>query len=78
VIDEADRMLDMGFIPDVRRIIESTPMKGKRQTMFFSATLTPEVQRLAVAWTRDPVHVRYPSTGDDPRVNRPAGLHYHR
>jgi len=57
VIDEADRMLDMGFIPDVRRIIESTPMKGKRQTMFFSATLTPEVQRLAVAWTRDPVHV---------------------
>ena len=57
VIDEADRMLDMGFIPDVRRIIESTPMKGKRQTMFFSATLTPEVNRLAVAWTRDPVHV---------------------
>jgi len=57
VIDEADRMLDMGFIPDVRRIIESTPMKGKRQTMFFSATLTPEVNRLAAAWTRDAVHV---------------------
>ncbi|MCC6396389.1 MAG: DEAD/DEAH box helicase [Bacteroidetes bacterium] len=57
VIDEADRMLDMGFIPDVRRIIESTPMKGKRQTMFFSATLTPEVNRLAAAWTRDAVQV---------------------
>jgi ATP-dependent RNA helicase RhlB len=57
VIDEADRMLDMGFIPDVRRIIESTPMKGKRQTMFFSATLTPEVHRLAAAWTRDAVQV---------------------
>jgi ATP-dependent RNA helicase RhlB len=57
VIDEADRMLDMGFIPDVRRIIESTPMKGKRQTMFFSATLTPEVNRLAAAWTRDPIAV---------------------
>jgi ATP-dependent RNA helicase RhlB len=55
VIDEADRMLDMGFIPDVRRIIESTPMKGKRQTMFFSATLTPDVNRLASAWTRDAV-----------------------
>ena len=57
VIDEADRMLDMGFIPDVRRIIESTPMKGKRQTLFFSATLTPEVNRLAAAWTRDAVQV---------------------
>ncbi|HXX64469.1 MAG TPA: DEAD/DEAH box helicase, partial [Bacteroidota bacterium] len=57
VIDEADRMLDMGFIPDVRRIIESTPMKGKRQTMFFSATLTPEVNRLASSWTRDAAHV---------------------
>lgn len=57
IIDEADRMLDMGFIPDVRRIIESTPMKGKRQTMFFSATLTPEVNRLAAAWTRDAVQV---------------------
>jgi ATP-dependent RNA helicase RhlB len=57
VIDEADRMLDMGFIPDVRRIIESTPMKGKRQTMFFSATLTPEVNRLAAAWTRDAAQI---------------------
>jgi ATP-dependent RNA helicase RhlB len=57
VIDEADRMLDMGFIPDVRRIIESTPMKGKRQTLFFSATLTPEVHRLAAAWTRDAVQI---------------------
>jgi ATP-dependent RNA helicase RhlB len=57
IIDEADRLLDMGFIPDVRRIIESTPMKGKRQTMFFSATLTPEVNRLAAAWTRDAVQV---------------------
>jgi len=57
VIDEADRMLDMGFIPDVRRIIESTPMKGKRQTLFFSATLTPEVARLASSWTRDAVEV---------------------
>lgn len=57
VIDEADRLLDMGFIPDVRKIVRSTPPKEARQTMFFSATLTPEVERLAALWTRDPVHV---------------------
>lgn len=57
VIDEADRMLDMGFIPDVRKIVESTPPKAERQTMFFSATLTSSVKRLADSWTRDPINV---------------------
>ena len=51
-------MLDMGFIPDVRKIILKTPHKNKRQTLFFSATLTPEVLRLAQTWsTQDGVQI---------------------
>jgi ATP-dependent RNA helicase RhlB len=57
VIDEADRMLDMGFIPDVRRIVYKTPHKRERQTLFFSATFNDDVMRLAASWTLDPVHV---------------------
>ncbi len=57
VIDEADRMLDMGFIPDVRQIVYSLPGKEKRQTLFFSATMTPDVNMLAEQWTNKPVVV---------------------
>ena len=57
VIDEADRMLDMGFIPDVRRIIHRIPEKTRRQTMLFSATVTEEVRRLASQWCVEPVQV---------------------
>ncbi len=57
IIDEADRMLDMGFIPDVRKIIHSTPARDKRQTLLFSATLTGEITRLASQWTRNPIFV---------------------
>ena len=54
VIDEADRMLDMGFIPDVRRIMNYLPPKDKRTTMLYSATLDDTVMRLAMNWMEEP------------------------
>ncbi len=57
VIDEADRMLDMGFIPQVRRIVRMTPRPGDRQTLLFSATFTSEVLRLGEQWTWNPFKV---------------------
>jgi len=55
VLDEVDRMLDMGFLPDVRRIVRQCP--ANRQTLFFTATLPPELEQLAGWALRDPVKV---------------------
>jgi ATP-dependent RNA helicase RhlB len=58
VLDEADRMLSMGFIPDVRTIIRNTPRKGdERQTLLYSATFTDDIMSLARQWTDDPVQI---------------------
>ncbi len=56
VLDEADRMLDMGFINDVRRILHYLPQK--RQTLFFSATMPPEVEKLAISILYRPASVK--------------------
>lgn len=57
VLDEADRMLDMGFIPDVRRIVRATLPKGERQTLLYSATFNYDVRILIDQWTVDPLQV---------------------
>ena len=55
VLDECDRLLDMGFIPDVRRIISALPQE--RQTLLFSATMPEEISKLAKEILRDPVRI---------------------
>jgi len=63
VLDEADRMMDMGFWPDVRRIVQTLPAVGRRQTLLFSATMPDDVMRLASEVVQNPKYVQIGSAG---------------
>ncbi|HMF60108.1 MAG TPA: DEAD/DEAH box helicase [Vicinamibacterales bacterium] len=63
VLDEADRMMDMGFWPDVRRIVQSLPDSAARQTLLFSATMPEEVMKLADEVVREAKYVQIGSAG---------------
>ena len=71
ILDEADRMLDMGFLPDLRRIVDKVPKQ--RQTLFFSATMPPEIRKVADAWLEGPGQRQGHAGGQHGRSDRAVG-----
>ncbi len=66
VLDEADRMLDMGFLPNIKQILQQVP--DRRQMMLFSATMPREIADIAKRWMRDPIRIDIDHVGSTPRL----------
>ena len=76
ILDEADRMLDMGFVDDIMRISSYLPAPGKRQTLLFSATMAPKIEQLAKKVLHQPAEVKLSTSKPAEKIDQSAYICY--